>query len=295
MEIGIWWVNFFNCSKRDLLLNLMSKSGCVCCGKESDFREYIRYQNETVFSRYEGTVIGKCAGCGTLKTFPKTNAVFDPQENHTRVYEKDIRKFEKLFQPIIDRVKHYKPAGRILDVGCATGILLSMFKKEGYDITGIEPNREEYRKAKKRLGSVVINTTINIYTRKHRKKFDVIVYNHVLEHIDDINNELTQAKKILKPGGLIVVGLPNTGNIIFLIRKKYWEFLMPTQHVWHFGKKQIRQLLQKNGFKIIDTSYSDDNRIDYPLAKKIYFRCLSFINRLLNTGEAQLLVALKIP
>ncbi len=273
----------------------MFKSGCVCCGTESDFQEYIRYQNETVFSHYEGTIIGKCVTCGTLKTFPKINAAFDPQENHTRVYEKDIRKFEKLFQPIVDKIKRHKPTGRILDVGCATGILLSLLKKERYDITGIEPNRKEYLKARKRLGSRVVNTTINIYIRKHRKKFEGIIYNHVLEHIEDITNELKSAKKILKPGGIIVIGLPNTDNIIFSLRKKYWEFLMPTQHIWHFGKKQIRELMQKNGFKIIDASYSDDDRFDYPLAKRIYFKCLSFINRLLNTGEAQLLVVLKTP
>ncbi len=270
---------------------MLFKSECVCCGKESDFREYIRYQNETIFSHYEGIIIGKCATCGTMKTFPpKNSAAFDPQESHTSVYEKDVRKFEKLFQPIASKIKSYKPAGRILDVGCATGILLSLLKKEGYDITGIEPNRKEYLKANKRLGSTVINATINIYTRKHRKKFDVIIYNHVLEHIRDVGGELALAKRILKPGGIIVIGLPNTDNIIFSLRKKYWEFLMPTQHFWHFGKKQIRQLLQKNGFKIIDASYSDDDRFEYPLAKRIYFKCLSFINHMLNTGEAQLLI-----
>ncbi len=269
----------------------MFKSECVCCGKESDFQEYIRYQNETIFSHHEGIIIGKCATCGTMKTFPpKNSAAFDPQESHTAVYEKDIRKFEKIFRPIIDKIKRYKPVGRILDVGCATGILLSMLKKEGYETAGIEPNREEYRRAKKRLGSAVVNTTIDKYIKKQREKFDVVIYNHVLEHIDDINRELKLARKILQPGGIIVIGLPNTDNIIFSLRKKYWEFLMPDQHIWHFGKKQIRQLLQKNGFKIIDSSYSDDDRFDYPLAKRIYFKCLSFINRLLNTGEAQLLI-----
>lgn len=267
-------------------------SACLCSKKQSSFIPYITYKNETVFKDFEGIIIGRCKKCGLLKTFPPKNIQFDPQQSRKDMYESQKDYFIELFLPIVNKIKQYKPSGKILDVGCSSGILLELLKKNGYDIYGAEPNIHAFKIASKKFPKKIIYGTI-FDVSKHKKniQFDVIIYNHVLEHVNDIKMEIILIKKMLKKDGIFVLGLPNTSNCIFLLRKKYWEPLMPLEHVWHFSKNYLTAYLKKNGFTIINIGFSDDSRNDYPLLKRFYFSGLSLINKLFNTGESMLIIS----
>lgn len=273
-------------------------SACLCSKKQLKFTPYISYKNETVFKDFEGVVIGKCKKCGLLKTFPSKNIIFNPRQSRKEMYESQKSFFIDLFIPIVEKIKLYKSSGKVLDVGCSSGILLELLKKEKYDTSGIEPNKKAFNIAKRKFGEKIFHGTLtqfyySVLIRSSKQKFDVVIYNHVLEHIEDIKKELQFIKKTLKKNGIIVLGLPNTNNIIFFLRKKYWESLMSLEHVWHFSKNYLVYYLKKNGFTIIDVSFSDDSRNDYPLLKRLYFSALSFINKLLYTGESMLIIAKK--
>ncbi len=271
----------------------MIRSYCLCSKKPSSFFSYIEYKNESVFKNFEGVVIGKCKKCDLLKTLPPKKIRFDPTQSRNDMYESQRSYFFKLFEPIIDKIKTYQPSGSVLEVGCSSGLLLELLKKEKYRVYGIEPNKKAFRTAQRKFGNQVYNATLAAFTKKNPVRFNVIIYNHVLEHIEDIKIELSFIKKILKKDGIFVLGLPNTNNVIFYLRKKYWEPLMPLEHVWHFSKNYLVRFLERNKFKIINISYSNDERLDYPLIKRIYFSFLSFINTLMYTGEAMLLIAQK--
>lgn len=103
--------------------------------------------------------------------------------------------------------------------------------------------------------------------------------------------EINLIKKVLKPGGLLVIGVPNINNIIFFLRQKYWEYLVALEHIWHFSKKYLVNFLNKKGFNVSEVSFSNDRRPDYPILKRGYFYFLSIINKLFNTGELMLIVA----
>lgn len=267
-------------------------SFCICNnGKKSSFREFISYKNETVFEQYEGMTIGKCINCGLLKTFPpKTGTKFNPKQSRGEFYDSSEEKFIDLFKPIVDLIKKYKSNGTILDVGCSSGILLSQLKKEGFNIKGIEPNKKAFAKARNRLGKNIFCGTLTNYLKLNKSKSDCIIYNHVMEHIENPIDEINSAKKILKKDGILIIGVPNTRNIIFNLRQKYWEPLMPNEHIWHFNDIYLEKFLNKLDLKLIQKVYSDDERLDYPLTKRLYFKSLSFINKLFNTGEAVVMV-----
>ncbi len=272
----------------------MIYSLCLCRKNKTKFKEYITFKKDGVFSDFEGIIIGQCVNCGLLKTISsQKNKIFLSSSNHSDFYELHQEKFIKLFIPIVEKIKKYKAKGKILDVGCSLGILLSLLEKEGYDVYGIEPDKAAFEKAKKRLGRKIFNGILKEYLKNHHLKFDVVIYNHVLEHIEKVKEEIKLVKTILKKEGILVVGVPNTANIIFFLRREYWESLMPQEHIWHFNSQYLLDFLKKFNFKIKEVSFSDDQREDYPLAKKIYFRFLSFVNRLFKTGEAVLLIAEK--
>ena len=101
-------------------------------------------------------------------------------------------------------------------------------------------------------------------------------------------------KKALKKDGVLIVGVPNTDNMIFKIRRKFWESLLPNEHIWHFNIRYLVQYLQKQKFEIVRVSFEDDARRTYPLLKRIYFTLLSFLNKIMGSGEAVLIIAQRI-
>ena len=273
-------------------------SACLCSKKSSQFTPYITYKNEVVFKNFEGIIIGACKKCGLLKTLLPENREFNPRQSRQDMYESRKSFFVNLFTPIVEKIERYKPSGKILDVGCSSGILLELLKKQNFDIYGIEPNKDAFGIAKRKFGNKIFHGTLtqfyySVLIRSSKQKFDIVIYNHVLEHVIDHRKEITIAKKILKKDGILVIGAPNTNNIIFKIRKKYWESLMPLEHVWHFSEQYLTAFLYNLGFEILDSSFSDDTRQDYPIMKRVYFKLLSLINTLFHTGEAMLLVTKK--
>jgi len=266
-------------------------SACICQNfKISGFKPVIQFNNETVFKNYEGMIIGKCLKCGILKTFPPKDSSFNPKQSRADFYEKDKDLFIELFKPIVEKIKKFRRKGKVLDVGCSSGILIELLSKEGYEVYGIEPNKKAYKTANKKLNKRIFNGILKKFIIKNKNKFDFVIYNHVLEHIDNPIDELFLVNKVLKKGGFLIVGLPNIQNIIFFLRQKYWEPLMPNEHIWHFSNKYLINLLKQRGFMLLDISYSDDARKKYPILKRLYFRILSLINKLFNTGEAMLLI-----
>lgn len=265
---------------------------CICSPlSPTRFTPIIRYINERVFTTAEGTIIAHCISCGVLRTFPSKTNHFEPKTSKVEMYEQNRDSFAAIFEPIITRINKYSPGKSILDVGCSTGILMSELAKQGFDVAGIEPNRSAFMQAQKRFGNKVHYGTLTDY--QHKQKFDAIIYNHVLEHIPDVLAELNQAASLLNTKGILIIGVPNTHNIIFTLRQKYWESLLPIEHIWHFSAAYLTRLLSRHGFEIIDTSFSDHTRADYPWKKRLYFSVLSGINKLFLTGESVLIVACK--
>ena len=153
----------------------MISSACLCQSiKKSRFKEYIKYKNEGVFRLFEGVVIGKCVNCGLLKTFPpKTNNLFNPKQSRGDFYESSEDKFSQLFKPIVNLIKKYKNNGSVLDVGCSSGILLTLLKKESFNIAGIEPNEDAYKKARDKLGGDVFQGTLQDFIKLSTPNFSI--------------------------------------------------------------------------------------------------------------------------
>ena len=265
-------------------------SNCLCKNK-SKFIPYIEYKNEKVFKEYEGIKLIRCLNCNLLKTiYPKDHKTAEA-ESRPEQHEKSKAELVKAFEKITKIIKKYKKRGRVLDVGCSSGIFMEVLNKKSYAVSGIEANKQAYVLAREKFPHQVFLGTLTQYLRKNVTKFDIVIYNHVLEHIPNLVDEFKAIKKILHKKGLLVLGLPNTDNIVFKLRKKYWESLMPSEHLWHFSKNYIKNYLTQNGFKILDVSFSNHARKDYSLIKKIYFNVLTTINKLINSGESMLIIS----
>ena len=138
--------------------------------------------------------------------------------------------------------------GRVLDVGCGRGLLLEEFKSRGWEVHGTELSEKAAAYARDVLHlPIQIGSLETIgYPDGH---FDAITLWHVLEHLPDPRVLLAEAHRILKPGGVLLVGVPNFGGWEARFCGDKWFHLDAPRHLTHFTKKMLKQVLKENNFK----------------------------------------------
>lgn len=164
------------------------------------------------------------------------------------VYIKEEDQFKNIFQKRLDLISKFKKTGRALEVGSSTGLFLSLLKNKGWDVQGVEVSRTAVEAAEKR-GIPIITSTFE--KAKLNRGYDLVIFNHVLEHLEDPIATLKKANYVLKNGGLVLIDLPNFGSFWARIQGAKWRYVLPNEHLWHFTSKSLDILLQKNGFNVI--------------------------------------------
>ncbi|MBC5861944.1 class I SAM-dependent methyltransferase [Flavobacterium sp. K77] len=135
--------------------------------------------------------------------------------------------------------------GAILDIGAGTGDFLAVAKQNGWTTTGIEPSPKAKSIAISKGISFVENTTdLANYS------FDVITMWHVLEHVPDLDFQIKELKRLLKPSGTLIVAVPNFKSFDAKHYGKFWAAYDVPIHFWHFSKKAIELLFAKENMKL---------------------------------------------
>ena len=135
--------------------------------------------------------------------------------------------------------------GRILDIGAGTGDFLSVAKKDGWQTIGVEPST----KAK----SIAINkgvSFVELTTELENNSFDVISMWHVLEHVPDLDKQIKELKRLLKPTGTLIIAVPNFKSFDAKYYGKFWAAFDVPIHFWHFSKTAIKLLFEKEKMKL---------------------------------------------
>ncbi len=133
----------------------------------------------------------------------------------------------------------------ILDVGAGTGDFLDNCRTSGWEILGIEPNKDA-RKISLEKGIKLEKNLFSI----NSKKFDVISLWHVLEHIANLQEYIKKLKTLLKPNGVLIIAVPNYKSYDAIYYKKYWAAFDVPRHLWHFSQFSIRKLFNEIDMKI---------------------------------------------
>ena len=188
-----------------------------------------------------------------LITFPKPTETELPgyYESEDYISHTDGKRtlFEKVYQYIknialknkLDLINGLQPdKGNLLDIGAGTGDFLAVAKQNGWKITGIEPNQ----KAK----NIAINKGISYVENSElleKESFDTITMWHVLEHVPDLELQIKELKRLLKPNGTILIAVPNFNSYDAKHYGSYWAAYDVPRHLWHFSKTAIKLLFEK--------------------------------------------------
>lgn len=225
---------------------------CALCGKTSEkivFADLIK--RNTKYNVYE------CLHCQVWITHP-----IPSQEELSKLYStgnyraKTGKRFNPVLEKIIrylttrkrDRIKKYINTGRILDIGCGRGFFLNIMKKDEWEVTGYEFDEKSASYAVNNYGIDVHVGAIE--NRFKTGSFDVVNINHVLEHLTNPGEVLTDCHRILKKGGLLVIAVPNTDSLQAKFGKEKWFQLDLPCHLYHFSTKSLLDLIEQRNFKV---------------------------------------------
>ena len=201
-----------------------------------------------IYQIYHKLVI--CNYCNFIYTNP-----FIGENNNKKLYESSVigkafertkksvihfQTFSKLFSNINKNIKS------VFEVGTATGNLLrdvtKKYKIKKKNAYGIEPSKNLVKQLKKNPFFKINNLFLN--NLKIKKKFDIIILDNVLEHIEDPNEGLKKIKnQFMNNNSLLYISVPNTLKVPL-------NFRDPFGHTCNYYRNNLIYLLNKNGFKI---------------------------------------------
>jgi 2-polyprenyl-3-methyl-5-hydroxy-6-metoxy-1,4-benzoquinol methylase len=179
--------------------------------------------------------------------------------------------------------------GKLLDVGCGTGGFLNTMKKEGWTVTGLEPDEEARSLAKKIYDlNVFDSSSINSLSIN---SFDAITLWHVLEHVHDLHGYVDQLKELLKLNGKMFIAVPNYLSLDSDIYRLNWAAYDVPRHLYHFTAKALHVLMEKHSLKVtakkampFDSFYISLLSSKYKNGKPQWF--VSFVNGLRSNINA---------
>ena len=191
------------------------------------------------------------------------------------------RPYFEIANPEICGILKKLPRGlQVLDVGCGSGVHGAELKREhGHFVTGVDCAEESIAKAKTRLAEAYIGdvTQPHEYPFAKDKKFDVIVFSDILEHLYDPANVLRQHLFLLCDGGHVLVSIPNVAiwNVrasLLLGSFEYQETgTLDKTHIRFFTRRTIRRLIENAGIQIDGARITPGiMRPLVPMVKKLY-------------------------
>lgn len=144
--------------------------------------------------------------------------------------------------------------GRLMDVGCGDGRAVALAKQLGWDAMGIEIDPEAVRHARQADLNVLEGT--DELLSQYEQQFDCIICSHVLEHVHDPCALLAKIKAALKPGGMLLITLPNATSALRHYFGEDWRGLEAPRHIAIPSDAQLMKLLTQANFSV--QSYADN-------------------------------------
>ena len=223
----------------------------------------------------EAFEIHECLKCGLLFTEPRPDSnhigkyyqseeYYSHQENKSGFIPKIYESVKKV------NLKHKRKlatkgmkVGTMLEIGCGVGDFLHEMEQRGWNCTGIEPSKEAKAIAQNRVKANILNPE-DLATLKD-ESFDLITMWHVLEHVDNLKDEVRHLQRLLKKGGRLVLALPNFKSTDAEYYREYWAAYDVPRHLNHFCRESITNIFKttKLQLKKIDKLVWDAYYISY--------------------------------
>jgi glycosyltransferase involved in cell wall biosynthesis len=147
----------------------------------------------------------------------------------------------------------------VLEIGTATGYLSAEMVNRGCVVTGIEQDQEMANIARPHCREMIV-ADIETLDLSNLGQYDAVVFGDVLEHLRNPREILQKASALLKPGGKVLMSLPNVANIWVRLNLLFGRFnysrvgILDETHLRFFTLQTMKQLAAESGFDVISVN-----------------------------------------
>ncbi len=217
---------------------------CDLCGSE---------QHRLLFVK-EGFRHVRCADCGMVFVNPRLAEHLNIQtisgtgcmgDNSVSTAQ------QKRFQKELSSMEPFRRLNRIIEIGPGQGWFLLEASRAGWDILAVEINAQAV-KFLKRHGIKQIIAQAAEDCGSNGDSADVIRMWDVIEHLRSPRKALTNAYRMLRPGGLLKLATTNFASLSRWINGPEWVYLNGSDHIFLFEPRTITRLLEDVGFRKIE-------------------------------------------
>lgn len=162
----------------------------------------------------------------------------------------------------------------VLEIGASDGLLLSIFKKENFNVFGYELNENARKDALKKYD---IKMKDDFLKDKNidKNKYNIVIMSHILEHFTNPKYILNSVHNFIEGDDILFIEIPYTPNYK-IVSKDEMKIFFETEHTVHFNEKNISLLMKECNFKILDICYNEYNINDNNLKKNIWLGKFDF-------------------
>ena len=144
--------------------------------------------------------------------------------------------------------------GILLDIGCGSGAFLAEVKSRGWDAKGVELDANAALRGRE-AGLDIFSGTIDA-AHYPSSSFDYVRSRHSFEHIHNSREVLREIRRIIKPGGTLLIEVPNVAGLAARIFGRYWWYLCPPVHTFGYSPATLSRLLAQEGFQVETVQYN---------------------------------------
>jgi len=211
--------------------------------------------------------IVRCSRCGLMYASPRKEADhveieswaedpdFDMAKQRPQRYEKERLQVRDLdfSRTHLNQLHPYR--GRLVEIGSSMGFTLDAFRKSGWDVIGVEPDRNAARYAVRQLGIPTINSTLETAALPDQS-VDAALMLHVIEHVPDPVGTLREIHRILRPGGHLILETPRYDTLMFRLLGRHERSLSCEGHIFFFTTDTLRKAYVAAGFALERLDYT---------------------------------------
>lgn len=241
-------------------MNDLMIDGCPVCGQRTS-RELFLYRGQIPIAR--------CDSCETefsKKRFSEAELekfysadYFEGQygyADYSATADMKIGTFESRLNMLAAYLSpSTEQSPRILDVGCADGLLVRRAHARGWESWGIDISRSVIEVARQKAdGTAAAHRLIAGVLESHDfsgVRFDALIMSDMIEHVHDPYSPLKRAFELLCPSGILLIETPNQAGLMRRIMASRWSMYRPPEHLVYFNPVSLRSVLDRTGFEVL--------------------------------------------